>query len=170
MKKLLSILLSILMVLSLVGCGSKQEEEPTAKVEEKTEVVEEIKEEEKVIVDTTVKEEIKEELPPQEKTDDVTQMLFWVVFYDGENNELQRTAEKYGTTPKFTGNLPKGFKCWDSALEPITTNTYIHAIGKKIEGGNSSAPVQEIEPDMLLFQVINFYLMANGLLLKVETY
>ena len=72
-------------------------------------------------------------------------MYFWIVFYDQNGNELQRTAEKYGSTPIFKGNLPEGFIKWKykktgkdvTTFLPIVTNTYFIA-----EQTISSKPVK----------------------------
>ena len=61
-------------------------------------------------------------------TSDPSKYSYWVVFYDSNNNELQRTIESYGTTPSYKEALPVGFISWDKELKPITTNTYIKAI------------------------------------------
>lgn len=54
---------------------------------------------------------------------------------ESDGNELQRTIEKYGTTPEYVGDTPVywdsdywyRFTNWDKELKPITTNTYITA-------------------------------------------
>ena len=202
MKKFISIVLSMFMILSLVSCGNKNTEEPT--IIEETEVVEPINEEPIVggyievedgtitpelngiftsamqgltggnyeaqeliatqvvsgtnykflaegtkttcpitkgtyyiyinedlqgnisLLDIEVIEEKQEEVN-NNNTQNIEDMSFWVVFYDSNNNELQRTIEKYGTTPVYKKALPQGFISWDKELKPITTNTYIHA-------------------------------------------
>ena len=71
----------------------------------------------------------------QEETFDSTQYSYWVVFRNPDGNELQRTIEKYGTTPVYTGDTPAywdsenwyRFTNWDKELKPITGNTYITA-------------------------------------------
>ena len=153
MKKLLTLLLTLLMVLTLVACNSKKEE-PTPTVDEPVVVEkqeEEVKQEEPVIVeetkqedkeDTTTKEEVKTIL-----NDDVTQMSFWVVFYDQYGNELQREALKYGTTPTYKANLPKGFEKWvykksqkDANIsKAITGNTYYQAICHEVKHHSSGS-------------------------------
>ena len=70
-----------------------------------------------------------------EETVDPTQYSYWVVFKNPDGNELQRTIEKYGTTPVYTGDTPVywdsenwyRFTNWDKELKPITGNTYITA-------------------------------------------
>lgn len=108
MKKLLSLLLTILMVFSLVGCNSKQEEN-TPTIEEQLQTQEVIQEETKK--EETIEEE---EIIQEEKTvsQDITNMSFWVVFYDQYGNELQREALKYGTVPEYKMWLPEGFDKW----------------------------------------------------------
>ena len=204
MKKLLTLLLTLLMMFTLVGCNSKQEEKPAIdepqieepivggyiEVEDKNLTPELIEMFEKafegfdganytpvmleatqVVAGTNYKfkadgtkttnpmiqgtyyvyinkdlqgnislldiEVIEEHelkiFEPEEEIDtkikqDVTNMSFWVVFYDQYGNELQREALKYGTVPSYKGILPKGFIGWDKSLKAITGNTYIHAI------------------------------------------
>ena len=211
MKKLLTVLLTLFMVFTLVGCNSKQDTPVVDESIKQEEVVEQTKEEPEVVggyvdvEDGTLTNELKdifnkalEDLTgatyePQElvatqvvagtnykflangtkttnpvtkgtyyitiyedlqgnvelkdievieekqeeiKTQDVTQMYFWIVFYDQNGNELQRTAEKYGTIPSFKGTLPEGFINWKykktgkdvTIFLPITTNTYLIAV------------------------------------------
>ena len=67
---------------------------------------------------------------------DVTQMDFWVVFYDQYGNELQREALRYGTVPEYKSWLPEGFEKWVykntqkdvETLKAITRNTYYQAV------------------------------------------
>lgn len=70
-----------------------------------------------------------------EESVDSTQYSYWVVFKNPDGNELQRTIEKYGTIPVYTGDTPVywdsenwyRFTNWDQELKPIVTNTYITA-------------------------------------------
>ena len=100
MKKSLVVLLSLLMIFTLVGCDSKQEE--SIKIEEpikqeqviKEEVKEEVKEETK----TEQPEEVKEEKKVISNNIDITNMYFWVVTFDQYGNEVDRYTAKYGST------------------------------------------------------------------------
>lgn len=210
MKKLLTLLLTILMVFALVGCNSKQDTPVVQEPEKQEEVVEETKEEPEVVggyvdvEDGTLTDELKdifnsaldgltgatyepqelvatqvvagtnykflangsktsnpitkgtyyitiykdlegnvklldietiEEKQEEKKTVDKTKYKYWVVFYNPDGNELQRTIEKYGATPEYKGDTPVywdsenwyKFTGWNKELKPITTNTYITA-------------------------------------------
>ena len=126
MKKLLTLLLTLLMVFTLVGCNSTKEEEPVVVDTPQTNEPE-TKIEEPVVTENT---ETK-----QEESVDPTKYSYWVVFKNPDGNELQRTIEKYGTTPVYTGDTPVywdsenwyRFTNWDQELKPIVTNTYITA-------------------------------------------
>lgn len=144
MKKLLTLLLTLLMVFTLVGCNSKQEE--TVKVDEPVQQEETVNKEETVVEQQEeVKEEVKEE--KKEDTKDITKMKFWVVFYDQYDNELQREALKYGTVPEYKGWLPEGFDNWVykksgkevSKFKAITGNTYFKAVCHEVEHHSSSS-------------------------------
>ena len=209
MKKLLTVLLTLLMVFTLVGCNSK-EDTPVVQEPEKQEVVEETKEEPEIVggyvdvEDGTLTDELKdifakalegllgatyepqelvatqvvagtnykflangtkttnpitkgtyyitiykdlqgnvslldietiEEKQEETASTDPSEYSYWVVFKNPDGNELQRTIEKYGTTPEYVGDTPVywdsdywyRFTNWDKELKPITTNTYITA-------------------------------------------
>lgn len=221
MKKLLTILLSALMVLALVGCDSNKEETITLEEPIKQE---EIVEDDTILggfteaEDKTLTDELKEifakacesytgiSLKPErlegtqvvagtnykflasgtkttnppikgsyfvtvykdlqgncsiidvetvtESTVDVSNYNYWVVFYNPDGMELQRTAQKLGTTPKYEGEEPHywdsdywyKFVCWTDKkgneitdFKPITGNTYIYA-KYKIGGENKPEP------------------------------
>lgn len=236
MKKLLTVLLTLLMVFTLVGCSDKKEEEP---VIVDTLEVNEVEVEDEPIVggfveveDRTLTDELKEifnkakegyvgmslepiELyqtqvvagtnykfvcsgtkttnPPingsyfvtvykdlqgncsiidvetiTESSGDVDgepavkevdkTINYWVVFYNPDGNELQRSAIKYGTVPTFDGGTPQywdedywyKFVCWTDKqgneikeFKPITGNTYIYA---KYEMGGEHRKVEESTP------------------------
>ena len=86
------------------------------------------------LVDIEAIEEKQEE--QVEKKQDVTEMYFWVVFYDENDNELQREALLYGSTPSYKSELPDDFVKWTykktgedvDVFVPITTNTYFKAV------------------------------------------
>ena len=83
--------------------------------------------------------EVIEEEKVETITSDITQMYFWVVFYDQYGNELQREALKYGTVPTYKNYLPSGFDRWVyknsnitvKNFAAITGNTYFQAICKE---------------------------------------
>ena len=76
-----------------------------------------------------------EEKQEETASTDPSEYSYWVVFKNPDGNELQRTIEKYGTTPEYVGDTPVcwdsdywyKFTGWDQELKPITTNTYITA-------------------------------------------
>ena len=76
-----------------------------------------------------------EEKQEETASTDPSEYSYWVVFKNPDGNELQRTIEKYGTTPEYVGDTPVywdsdywyRFTNWDKELKPITTNTYITA-------------------------------------------
>ena len=162
MKKLLTLLLSLLMVFTLFGCNSKKEEPTTTTNEPVVEIQEEVKQEEPVIVEEIKEEKVEEpvviEEPEKEEVkiisnDDVTQMSFWVVFYGQYGNELQREALKYGTIPSYKVDLPAGFEKWvykksqkDANIsKAITGNTYYQAICHEVKHHSSgSTPTPSI--------------------------
>lgn len=84
------------------------------------------------LVDIELVEEKQKEVIEKDYTD----VDFWVVFYDQYGNEMQRTAEKYGTVPEYKTWLPEGFDKWVyektgedvTTFKPITTNTYFKAV------------------------------------------
>ncbi len=84
----------------------------------------------------TIEEKQEEDKQVAEDTQDVTKMYFWAVFYDENDNELQREALLYGTTPVYKGELPDGFVEWTykktgedvGDLSPIKGNTYYKAV------------------------------------------
>ena len=67
---------------------------------------------------------------------DITNMYFWVVFYDQYGNELQRESLKYGSVPSYNSWLPEGFERWAyknskrdvGSFKAITGNTYFLAV------------------------------------------
>ena len=234
MKKLLTILLTLLMVFTLVGCKTKEDTPVTEETTKQEEVVEESDTEEVVggfvdVEDGTLTDELKEifnkategyvgmslepiELyqtqvvaginykfvcsgtkttnPPitgsyfvtvyedlegncsiidvetiTESTGDVEAdpvvkevdktMNYWVVFYNPDGNELQRSAIKYGTVPTYNGGTPQywdndywyKFVCWTDKqgneikeFKPIVGNTYIYA---KYEIGGKNKPKEK---------------------------
>ena len=127
MKKLLTLLLTLLTLLAIVGCGSNGIEEQPIDVP-----IAEVNEPETKIEEPVVTENIETK---DEESVDPTQYSYWVVFKNPDGNELQRTIEKYGTTPVYTGDTPTywdsenwyRFTNWDKELKPITGNTYITA-------------------------------------------
>lgn len=230
MKKLLNVLLTLLIIITLVGCDSKKEEEPTIEEEPQTEeVIQEEEKEEPEIVggyteveDSEITNELKEifesatkgllgasyepiklvatqvvsgtnykflangtkttnpitkgtyyitiykdlqgnvelkdievieEKQEEVKTQDITQMSFWVVFYDQFGNELQREALKYGTVPEYKSWLPEGFDKWVykktakdvDTLKAITGNTYYQAVCHEVYHPKST-PTPEPTP------------------------
>ena len=236
MKKLLTLLLTLLMVFSLVGCNLKQEEAPTTDNEPQTEepviVGGYIEAEDKnltpeliemfeeafegftgasytpimleatqVVAGTNYKfradgtkttsplvqgtyyvyinkdldgnislldievieeHEIKEFKPEveldNELKQDITNMSFWVVFYDQYGNELQRETLKYGTIPSFKGTYPIGFKSWDKSLSAINGNTYIHALcNEQKHKSNNPTPTPVIDKYNVTVQVQGDY-------------
>ena len=83
---------------------------------------------------------------------------YWVVFYNPDSSEIQRSAIKYGTIPTFDGDTPQywdedywyKFVCWTdkqgneiNEFKPITGNTYIYA---KYEIGGVNKPIVKEEP------------------------
>lgn len=89
---------------------------------------------------------------------DIANYNYWVVFYNPDGNELQRTAQKLGTTPVYEGEEPYywdadywyRFICWTDKegneikeFTPITGNTYIYA---KYEIGGENKPEPAPEP------------------------
>ena len=106
-------------------------------------------------IETIEEHEIKK-FEPEEELDtglkqDITNMSFWVVFYDQYGNELQREALKYGTIPMFKGSYPSGFDSWDRTLTAIKGNTYIHARCHEVkektsDGGSDPTPTPTPTP------------------------
>ena len=88
-------------------------------------------------------------------TEDVTKMAFWVVFYDEYDNELQREALMYGSTPKYKGYLPEGFVKWTykktgndvNTFVPITTNTYFKAVCNHVPTPSNLTPEPTPTPE-----------------------
>ena len=117
--------------------------------------------------------EVVEEKQIEKPVLDVTQTSFWIVFYDQYGNELQRTAEKYGTVPSFKGALPEGFEKWVykksqkdvDTFKPITTNTYFEAVCHAVHHGSSSpAPSSDCENyGKPLFYVFDQNIPTTGL-------
>ena len=110
-------------------------------------------------------EQVKEEVHKQ----DITQMSFWVVFYDQYGNELQREALKYGTVPEYKTWLPEGFDKWIykrsgkdvGTLKAITGNTYYQAVCHEVHhssgGGSNPSPNPPAPVD------ISSYTMKSGI-------
>lgn len=118
--------------------------------------------------------ETKEE--EQEEKVDPTQYSYWVVFKNPDGNELQRTIEKYGTTPVYTGDTPVywdtenwyKFTGWNQELKPITTNTYITAeykFGGELQQEEEPAPAPEQPACLAAGTMIT---MADGLRKPIE--
>ena len=220
MKKLLTLLLTLLMVFTLVGCNSKEDAPVVQEPEKQEEVVEQTKEEPEIVggyvdvEDGTLTDELKdifdsalegllgatyepqelvatqvvagtnykflangtkttnpitkgtyyiyvnkdlqgnvelldietiEEKQEETPKQDITQMSFWVVFYDQYGNELQREALKYGTVPEYKSWLPEGFDKWVykksqkdvGTLKAITGNTYYQAVCHEVYHSSS---------------------------------
>ena len=80
--------------------------------------------------------EVVEEKQEEQEKKDPTKYSYWVVFYDQNGVELQRTIEPYGTVPSYKGQLPGYFEKWVNkktkeditSFKPITTNTYFEAV------------------------------------------
>ena len=139
MKKQTTLLLTLLMVFTLIGCNSKKEE-PTNVVNEPVveKQEEEVKQEEPVIVEEPKEEkeettEVKEEV---ETIDVVDPSIYdyWVVVYDQYGNELSRTTAHYGTIVKDP----------DENDVKVLTNTYFHSIvnysSSKKDSGSTPTP------------------------------
>ena len=102
------------------------------------------------LLDIETIEEKQEEAPKQ----DVTQMSFWVVFYDQYGNELQRETLVYGSTPSYKGYLPDGFVKWTykktgkdvNTFVPITTNTYFKAVCNHVSAPANPEPTPTPTP------------------------
>lgn len=165
MKKLLVLLISLFLLLSLVGCSSKKEvvEEKVKEDLPKTEEVIKEEELEEPQIEETI--EIEEELVDVTPLKDVTSLSYWVVFYDQYGNELQRTIEKYGTVPEYKTNLPSGFEKWvykntkedvGNSFKSITTNTYFEAVCHEVKKHHSggSTPTPSIDEEITVGDVI----------------
>ena len=95
--------------------------------------------------DIEVIEEKQEQVKEEVNKQDITQMSFWVVFYDQYGNELQREALKYGTVPEYKSWLPEGFDKWVykksgidvGKLKAITGNTYYQAVCHEVYHSSS---------------------------------
>ena len=92
-----------------------------------------------------------------------------MVFKNPDGNELQRTIEKYGTTPEYVGETPVywdnvnwyRFTGWDQELKPITTNTYITAeyeFGGELKEEKEETPA----PDPSCLAAGTMITMADG--------
>ena len=249
MKKILTLLLTLLMAFTLVGCGSKQEEvikEET--IEQTQEVVEPIKEEPELVggfidvEDGTLTDELKdiftkalegllgasyepvelvatqvvagtnykflangtkttnpitkgtyyvtvyedlqgnvslldietieekqEQVKEEVNKQDITQMSFWVVFYDQYGNELQRETLKYGTVPEYKSWLPEGFDNWVykntgrdvGTLKAITGNTYYQAVCHEVYHSSSDPTPEPVPTPTVTNYTVSFNL--NGI-------
>ena len=102
---------------------------------------------------------------------DPSKYSYWVVFKNPDGNELQRTIEKYGTTPEYVGEEPTywdkdnwyKFTGWDKELKPITTNTYITA---EYEFGGK---LKEEDPTPTCLAMGSMITMADGSRKPVES-
>lgn len=144
MKKLLFIIFISCISLSFIGYKNKKERKDITKVTY-------VRKENDIVTNTVSiqksenlpvneeKESITKQEPIETKQDirheedqfaeqDITEMYFWVGFYDQYHNELQREVLKYGSVPSFRGDLPYGFISWDQPVTNIRGNTYFHAI------------------------------------------
>lgn len=153
MKIVKKLLLVLLIVLSLVACANNKTEETETNedkdlTQEKDEVILDIEE-------LPEKEEIIEQEESIEEEVDITQMKFWVVFFNEDGVALQRTAMKYGSIPSYEGEEPI---YWDSkywyrfigwadkdgnmidTFKPIYGNTYFYA---KYEVDGRNKPKQD---------------------------
>lgn len=115
--------------------------------------------------------ETKEE--EQEETVDPTQYSYWVVFKNPDGNELQRTIEKYGATPVYTGDTPVywdtenwyKFTGWNQELKPIITNTYITAeykFGGELQQEEEPAPAPTPVPTPPVMYTVTFDMQGHG--------
>ena len=134
MKKLLTLLLTLLMVFTLVGCGSK-EETPVVEEPEKQEVVEETKEEPEIVggyvdvEDGTLTDELK---------DIFAKALESLLGAKYEPVELVATQVVAGTNYKFLANGTK-------TTNPITKGTYYVTVYEDLQGNVSLLDIETIE-------------------------
>ena len=134
MKKLLTVLLTLLMVFTLVGCNSK-EDTPVVQEPEKQEVVEETKEEPEIVggyvdvEDGTLTDELK---------DIFAKALEGLLGATYEPVELVATQVVAGTNYKFLANGTK-------TTNPITKGTYYITIYKDLQGNVSLLDIETIE-------------------------
>ena len=151
------IIIIIILLLTLIRCSTNKPEEE-GKAEETTieetissdNTIQENKQDEVIIESTTPIEEAKEEM------EDITQMSFWVVFYDQYGNELQREALKYGAVPEYKSWLPEGFDKWIykksgkdvGKLKAITGNTYYQAVCHEVYHETISENIPDDSPSL----------------------
>ena len=132
MKKLFTLLLTLLMLVSLVGCNSK-EDTPVVQEPEKQEVVEPVQEEIAGgyvdVEDGTLTDELK---------DIFTKALEGLVGATYEPQKLIATQVVAGTNYKF---LAKGSK----TTNPVTKGTYYITIYKDLEGKIELKDIEVIE-------------------------
>ena len=108
-----------------------------------------------------------EEKQEETASTDPSKYSYWVVFKNPDGNELQRTIEKYGTTPEYVGDTPVywdsdywyRFTNWDKELKPITTNTYITA---EYEMGGPLKKETTVTPAPSGLVTVTFSLGASG--------
>ena len=134
MKKLLTVLLTLFMVFTLVGCNSK-EDTPVVQEPEKQEIVEETKEEPEIVggyvdaEDGTLTDELKDIF------DSALEDLLGATY---EPQELVATQVVAGTNYKFLANGTK-------TTNPITKGTYYITIYKDLQGNVSLLDIETIE-------------------------
>ena len=141
MKKLLTVLLTLLMVFTLVGCNSKEDEstmvnEPVVEQSEQQETVEEVKQEESEIAggfvdaeDPTITDELKEIFETA---------LNGLLGAKYEPVKLLATQVVNGINYKFLANGTK-------TTNPITIGTYSITINKSTDGIISLLDIEVIE-------------------------
>ena len=134
MKKLLTVLLTLLMVFTLVGCNSK-EDTPVVQEPEKQEVVEETKEEPEIVggyidvEDGTLTDDLK---------DIFAKALEGLLGATYEPQELVATQVVAGTNYKFLANGTK-------TTNPITKGIYYIYVNKDLQGNVSLLDIETIE-------------------------
>ena len=165
MKKLLTALMTLLMIFTLVGCNSNKEEstiDTNKPIAEQQEIVEESKQEDNT-PEVTVEEQKQEDSTLEEakpiKSVDPSQYSYWVVVYDQFNNEVSRTIAKYGAIVKD----PSGKDV------VVKGNTYFHTTidypspKKKDESPvPSPAPTPTPDPDDVNYLYIKNYGSASS--------
>ena len=135
MKKLLTLLLTLLMMFTLVGCNSTKEETPAAQELEQQEVIEKIEEETEIaggyvdVEDGTLTDELK---------DIFSKALEGLTGAKYEPVELVATQVVAGTNYKFLANGTK-------TTNPITKGTYYITIYKDLQGNVKLLDIEVIE-------------------------
>ena len=135
MKKLLTILLTLLMVFTLVGCNSKQDT-PVVEEPQQEEVVEPVKEEEPEIVGGYV--DVEDGTLTDELKDIFTKALEGLTGASYEPQELVATQVVSGTNYKFLANGTK-------TTNPLTKGSYYITIYKDLEGNVELLDIETIE-------------------------